>query len=131
MKYVLLFLSLNVFAQENWLCVEDSSQIQGASILACGVGVGPNEAQARTQARKSAEEEFNLVCGENTDCGDRKFSASPSRATCQESDGIWKCYRLIVYRVSENKREHNSNIIEAHNRNMMDEALKNGMGRGW
>lgn len=102
---LIMLVGLNAWAAEQWLCVEDSSQIQGSRVLACGVGVGVNEAQARSQALKSAQDEFSVVCGPDTECGDHKFSASPSRATCSETDGIWKCYRLVVYQIKEAKRD--------------------------
>ncbi len=145
MRYVLIFLSLNLWASEQWLCTEDSSQIQGSQILACGVGEGHNESTARQLALKNAQQEFATVCDTQTLCGEHKYSAAPSRSTCEEKDGIWKCYRLVKYSIKEDKRtatvETTTNFYAAiFKRDQSDESIdmanelirqyyKNALGR--
>lgn len=106
MKYAFLalVLSLNSFAGDSWLCTEDSSQIQGSQILACGVGHGANEAIARKAALTNAKEEFSAICDVNTICGEHKFRARPSRSTCENKGGVWSCHRLVVYGIEEDLR---------------------------
>lgn len=103
---LLCVFSQNAWPQENWLCTEDSSQVQGSRILACGIGEGANESIARKAALKNATEEFSVVCGPDTPCGERKYTAQPSRATCERDKDtlMWKCYRLVVYESDKSYR---------------------------
>lgn len=99
------FMATNAFGMDQWLCTEDSSQIQGSRILACGVGEAMTEAGARKVALLNAEEEFQTICAPETICGQHKYSASPSRATCERSEDGWKCYRLVVYEIKKDYRK--------------------------
>lgn len=127
MWYVYLFLSLlsfSCFGQDSWLCTEDSSQIQGDQILACGVGEGETESAARKSALQSAQDEFLVVCGPNTNCGEHKFKASPSRSTCSKKDGAWKCYRLVKYAIeSDRKIASNVKAYPVYDMRVRDETM--------
>lgn len=134
MWYVWLFLSLlsfSCFGREDWLCTEDSSQIQGDQILACGVGEDAREGEARRLALESAHNEFSHICSTQTLCGEHKFRAIPSRATCSMSDGIWKCYRLVKYEIETSKRQIASVYSVRPHGDPMEYALKYGIGVGW
>lgn len=88
-------------ASESWLCTTESSQVQGDKVLACGVGTGRDEESARNKALQSAKHEFSQLCQLSTNCSGKAVGIDPKRTTCDEKDGIYKCYRLIVFTVSE------------------------------
>lgn len=96
---LLVCCSINTFGRETWLCSSQASQIQGSSILACGVGEGSSESIARRNALLSAKEEFSGLCDANSECSLHRHSAVPGRTTCESNVGHWKCYRLVTYTV--------------------------------
>lgn len=101
-----LLFGFNALAGESWLCTEDSSQLQGDSVAACGVGEGETEGKARRIAFNSAKTEFNEICGPDTECSMHKYAIEPKRTTCERIDGGWKCYRLMVFRVKNEPRRN-------------------------
>lgn len=111
MKYLYLFLyliavhlltsSISLSAEENWLCTSESSLIQGSDIHACGVGDAKDEDSARALAFNSAKREFDRICSVTTACVGKAVSVEPKRTTCETEGGKWKCYRLLVFTVSE------------------------------
>lgn len=134
MKFALItvLFSLSALAQDSWLCSEDSSQIRGSQIVACGVGESTQEAVARRMAMDSATQEFNVVCGPQTLCGQHKYRVQPTRSTCEQEKGIWKCYRAVVYEIESELKTSVALAIPVRDlHNGMDEALKYGIGRGW
>lgn len=94
-----LFLGSAAFAGDSWLCTSESSELRGDSVAACGIGEAKNEGDARKMAFDRAKIEFNGICGPGTECGDNKYTVNPKRTSCEESGGLWKCYRLVVFRV--------------------------------
>lgn len=129
MRYVYIVLAglvigANICASEMWLCSEDSSQIQGSQILACGIGEGPTESIARKEAFKNAKEEFTSICDTQTLCGEHKYHAAPSRSTCEKKDDGWKCYRLIVYGIESDRRTaQNPAVFTTYNNSVRDEGM--------
>ncbi len=100
-----IFMVSVVFGREDWLCTEDSSQVQGSRILACGVGYGANEMDARTVALRNAKDEFDAICTADTACGLRMYRATPSRSTCEKSEDGWVCHRLVIYETQKKFRK--------------------------
>lgn len=101
MKYV-IFLSLFVSSahgSESWFCTTESSKIQGSSIYACGVGESHKESVARKEALKDAKDEFSALCDGSDDCHGKEVSMNPQRTTCELKNGIYKCYRLVVFSI--------------------------------
>jgi hypothetical protein len=94
-----LFLSTDLIAQDQWLCTSQSSVKYTDSIDACGVASAPTEGQARLKAFDAARAEFNKVCKSSDDCDGYKINAVPKRTTCEESNGVVKCYRLISFNI--------------------------------
>lgn len=139
MRTLLLFLSLSAGAQDQWLCVEDSSQVVGESVQACGVGEGPTEGKARAKAFQEAAKEFMAICGPNTECGVHKYAVEPRRATCEREGNSWKCYRLIVYRPIHAERNVASDTIpsqslgkvEMSTQELLDAALRDSLKNRW
>ncbi len=109
---IMLLMSVNAWPSDQWLCVEDSSQIQGSQILACGIGEGPTESVARKAALKSAQDEFSAVCDTQTLCGEHKYRAIPSRSTCEKTDSGWKCHRLVKYEIESDKKESTKQAVK-------------------
>lgn len=123
---IMFLFSLNAWPQDQWLCAEDSSQIQGSQILACGVGEGVNESVARKAALKSAQDEFAAVCDTQTLCGEHKYRAIPSRSTCEKKDSGWKCYRLVKYEIENAPKlvvHNNPANFATYNTNVRDEGM--------
>lgn len=88
------------FAKEDWVCVQEASQVVSSTyVLACGVGEGRDEGLARINAFKSAQAEFDLVCGASTGCRGRAVSVEPKRTTCEQSPEGWKCYRMLSFTI--------------------------------
>lgn len=99
---VILFgFSLEVLAEDQWFCSEESGKRDGNTIQACGVGEGVNEKTARTQALDAAIDEFKTICDMSSDCAHHQRVVEPKRLTCNEKRikgtgySEWKCYRLI------------------------------------
>ena len=120
----------------DWLCDTDSSQIVGGRLYACGSGIGSSHGEALQAALQAARNEFNQICDENTSCGTNKYSIEPRRATCEAVDGIWTCYRLIIYTIEPAKRgklasihQHNSATFNAHNNLSNQELMDNLVAR--
>lgn len=104
MKYV-IFLSLFVSSahgSESWFCTTQSSQIQGTSVYACGVGESRLESLARTRAFQGAKDEFDQICDISIECQGKQISSEPKRTTCELKDGTYKCYRMVIFTVGPN-----------------------------
>lgn len=134
---LLLLTQSNAFASESWLCTDDSSQLYSEGIVAaCGVAEARTEGMARELAFNSARTEFDKVCGEDTPCGEMKFTVEPKRMTCEQIQGGWKCYRLVVFRTFDYlKKGQSTNIIpsqsfgnvEVGNQEAIDKILNAGL----
>lgn len=98
---ILSIILLKAHSVETWLCTSQASKVQGSSILACGVGLGKDEEQARAKAFDAAKAEFDRICQASSTCKDRPFTLEPKRTTCDQDGGGWKCYRLLAYSISE------------------------------
>lgn len=95
--FVLLLLSNQAFAADQWFCTEESGRRIGKTMQACGVGDGTSESEARKKALENAIEEFQSLCKISSDCKGRSTSVEPKRLTCAQYTDYhyWKCYRLI------------------------------------
>lgn len=95
-------ISLSAFAKEDWLCVQESSQVQNGEVFACGVGEGKDENAARSSAFENARAEFLRVCNSSDDCKGHKVSVEPKRTTCERnSKESYKCYRMVVFAIED------------------------------
>lgn len=92
-------------ANDGWLCMTESSQIQGNRVLACGIGIESDEAKARSRAAVNAKDEFNFLCGASDTCKDRQVNVDSGRTTCEKSGHAIKCYRLLVFIIGEKMPE--------------------------
>jgi hypothetical protein len=105
---VLLFcFSVPVIADE-WICTEASSRRTGSQILACGVGLGVTESEARNKAFENARTEFSNVCKNSSDCVDHSVILTPKRTSCEvvkngKKQSGYKCYRALVFDIEPNK----------------------------
>lgn len=128
MRYVILLLvSFGTFGREGWLCSEDSTQVRGSTILACGIGSGSDEDSAKRKAFESAKREFHSVC--ESECKLHAYSVAPQRATCEEKNGSWKCYRLVVYRMKDERRTTRETASRPlTNQELMDQIFYKAMG---
>ena len=123
MLYVMFMLfSAIAFGDANWLCVDSSSELRGDGFYACGVGYGGDKSVARSNALKSAREEFKAICDENTECGQRQYLPEPKRTSCDKVDTGWVCYRLIVYHqkkalrhIASTTTQHIASTIQSYN----------------
>lgn len=97
---LIVYCSIEAFGREVWLCSSQASQIQGSSVLACGVGEGNSESIARRNAFLSAKEEFSGLCDANSECALHRHSVTPGRTTCEGERDHWKCYRLVTYTIT-------------------------------
>lgn len=93
---LLLLLSANSFAAEDWFCSEESSEKRGNSIYACGIGEGPSESDARSSALDNAKLEFSKLCTISDDCRGHRVIARPARTTCEPG---YRCYRMVVFTI--------------------------------
>ena len=100
-------------AGDQWLCTDESSQIQNGALLACGVGKGKDENEARASAFENAKAEFKRICTASDTCKQHEISVEPKRTSCEGKEGSYKCYRLIVFTIGkETKRAADSSAIE-------------------
>lgn len=90
-----------VYASDQWLCKEASSERNGMQISSCGIGYGRNENEARLSAFENAKKEFTAICSSDTDCGNREISVSPARTSCEVSMNGYQCYRMIVFTLGD------------------------------
>lgn len=95
-----MLISSSTYAAEDWLCTEESSQRSNDVVKACGVGIGFTEQEARKDALDTAYAEFKAICDVSSDCQNHAISATPKRTTCQADGQMFKCYRLVEYRIS-------------------------------
>ncbi len=98
---ILLILSLQAQASENWLCTEESSLRSANAISSCGVGEGANESTARANALTAAKTEFTTLCEASDDCKGHLISVEPKRTTCEEKKGNYVCYRLVQFTIGK------------------------------
>lgn len=100
---IMMMLSLgstsSASANESWLCTDESSQIQGTSILSCGIGLANDEDTARAKAFYAAKAEFDRICDASTTCKGKEVKVEPKRTTCAPDGEKYKCHRLIVFTV--------------------------------
>lgn len=108
MKYLLLILSILFFidlAHAEWFCSSVSTEKNGNTYLSCGIGQGPDEAEARANALIVAKTEFKAVCVGSSDCEGREVSIQPERTTCIKKDEGYSCHRMVIFTVGEPKDE--------------------------
>ena len=126
LNLILIFIFISattVYAKEDWLCVQESSQIQNGTILACGIGEGKDEDAARAKAFDSAKAEFNRLCGASDACNGRRVTVEPQRTTCEQNIGGYKCYRLLVFSLGAQKNIKSSRSVASFNSNVVDTPL--------
>jgi len=82
-----------------WYCKEVASERKGSQVYACGVGLGADENEARTDAFENARKEFIRICSLSADCKDHQIITTPERTTCETSGKKTKCYRLLVFSI--------------------------------
>lgn len=92
-------------ASEDWLCKDEASQRIGNVIKACGIGMGTDEARARSESFEQARFEFSKICNASDDCHWHKVSVIPGRTTCEKADDVYTCYRLVNFMVSPDLNE--------------------------
>jgi hypothetical protein len=105
----------------DWICREAASVRQGDTILACGIGLGKSEADARIDALKQAKREFEEICRASSDCRGHELTLDPLRNDC-ESDpkSGYKCYRGI--RVALGSAVNESSFLEQQKK-FLDEEI--------
>src|SRR5271154_1053759 len=91
--FLIFFPNSSAFASDAWICQEAASIKDGNEVLACGVGEGENEAQARIDALEKAKAEFNEICDQSVDCRGRETVVTPLRNTCEILPNVVRCYR--------------------------------------
>jgi hypothetical protein len=94
---LILFISINAHAADEWFCTEESGRRIGSVIQACGVGESAiDEGRAREKALEQALIEFHSICNISADCKGKDIIVEPKRLTCVVGKrGRIKCYRLI------------------------------------
>lgn len=99
----LFFISFFLYASASdspaWYCKEVASERKGSQVYACGVGMGVDENEARTDAFENARKEFIRICSLSADCKDHQIITTPERTTCETSGKKTKCYRLLVFSI--------------------------------
>jgi hypothetical protein len=98
---LLVFFSMVAQASDPWICTEMSSRRWAQTIEACGIGISAQENEARLKAFDSALAEFKKVCENSSDCKGRSYTLTPERTSCDESNGKYKCYRMIVFTIGD------------------------------
>lgn len=98
--FTLCFIQSAFAADPIWLCREESSQRQENAIKACGIGTGKDENAARLNAFDNSKTEFLRICKSSDDCRDHEITIEPKRTSCEQEDGGYKCYRLIVFTIA-------------------------------
>jgi hypothetical protein len=85
----------------DWLCGQEASQRRGSSILACGIGTGSDENEARSKAFDAAKTEFGKVCQSSDDCRGHEITVEPARTSCEMTDGKMTCHRLLTFTIGK------------------------------
>lgn len=119
--FLIFFLPILVNANEQWICTEASSQRQGNDILACGIGLGKTENDARLNAFDNAKTEFQRICSSSDDCKNHSITAEPKRTTCDaDKNGKIKCYRMIDFTIGSKVSSSNNTQVQ----NLKDQPEK-------
>lgn len=95
--FVILLSPLSAHA--GWFCSEESSEKNGNVINACGVGVGSDENEARTQAFENAKLEYKQLCEGSDDCRYHFVNIKPKRTECSSTSQGFKCYRMLAFEI--------------------------------
>lgn len=101
MWLLLIILPISSWGAEDWFCTTQSSKIQGASILACGIGNAATEDEARIKAFDAAKAEFNRICQASDDCIVRPVTIEPMRTTCDKVNGSFQCNRMVGFALGQ------------------------------
>jgi len=90
-------------SSESWLCTEGVATLRkGDSILACGIGIGASEPEARLKALDYAKAEFERICSMSSDCRGREVVLIPGRNTCEtQGEEQVRCYRGITFEIAK------------------------------
>jgi hypothetical protein len=89
---------------DDWTCKEESSRREGASIFACGIGTGKDEAHARASAFQEASGEFARICAISSDCANHETKVIPGRTTCEMNAGAFTCHRAVLFEIGDEKQ---------------------------
>jgi hypothetical protein len=86
-------------AADSWACTEGVATLRkGDAILACGIGLGSTEPEARLKALDYAKAEFDRVCSMSSDCRGREVTLIPGRNACETlAEGQVRCYRGMTF----------------------------------
>lgn len=97
-----LFSATSAWAEDtDWFCTEVASQRSGGEVRSCGVGTGADENAARRAAFDNAKAEFSALCQASADCRGKAVNVTPERTSCEDEGDGFKCYRLLVFSITE------------------------------
>ena len=82
-----------------------SSERNGDTINACGIGEAEDEDMARKLALNNAYKELDLICSHFADCARRGLLISPLRTDCKKVDLAYRCHRGITATVTDKVRD--------------------------
>lgn len=102
---LILFLCFSKCFAGDWLCTEEASQRRGSSVLACGIGHGASEEEARDKALDAAAVEFKKICDLSSDCHRENVKANPQRTECEKERTGYSCRRLVQFEMAEMPKE--------------------------
>lgn len=94
---LIMLVTQNVLASDDWLCKTESSQRVENTINACGLAIAPDENTARAEAFDNARSEFDRICKASSDCTSNAITVTPQRTTCENTDDGVKCYRMVSF----------------------------------
>jgi hypothetical protein len=104
---IMILISLNVQAADDWLCTQTASVQRGSSVYACGMAQGHTEQNARESAFYAAQNEFTRIHPSM-----EHVQVEAKRTECEEIPLVidggpgsnyfrFKCTRLVVFSVQE------------------------------
>jgi hypothetical protein len=97
MIFVIILLSFQANASENWFCSTQASRVENNTILACGVAVEKSEDKARIAALENATKEYMALCSKTDGCLNHEVTAEPGRTECSKVKDEYTCHRLISF----------------------------------
>lgn len=108
-KLILALLILPSVSMADFLCDEESGQLQGDVYHACGIFESKDENEARQKAFVNAKEEFHTYCMSSSNCIRHYIYLNPKRTSCKEikRDGVlvYKCARLVDFKIDDMKHQ--------------------------
>ncbi len=103
--FLLIITVMSHWASAEWLCSEAGITRTGNSFNSCGVAQHSEEGVARALSLDKAREEFMSVCELSADCKKYEVIVEPKRLECLKQDGLFVCRRLVVYHITNNRKE--------------------------